>query len=39
MLKGKPFEEAGLPKLFKPTVERLTSEKNFGWPSGSNASS
>jgi glycine/D-amino acid oxidase-like deaminating enzyme len=28
MLKGKPFEEAGLPKLFKLTVERLTSEKN-----------
>ena len=29
MLKGENrFEEVGLPKLFKPTVERLGSEKN-----------
>lgn len=28
MLKGKKFEDTGVPKLFKPSLERLTSETN-----------
>ncbi|KUJ16406.1 FAD dependent oxidoreductase superfamily [Mollisia scopiformis] len=28
MLKGEKFEDTGIPKLFKPSMERLTSEKN-----------